>query len=53
LGYLGFKLTDANPQQGGKKGKDKNKDVKGLIQGQLAKISNTMSTLIGKVDDMD
>jgi len=43
----------ANPQQGGKKGKDKSKDLVGLIEERLAEINNTMSALTGRVDGMD
>jgi len=46
-------VIDANRQQAGKKGKDKNKDVMGLVDEKLAEINNTMSTLTGKMDDMD
>ena len=47
-------VTDAgNPQQGGKKGKDKNKDLSVLVDDKLAEINHSMSTLTGKVDDME
>lgn len=46
-------MTDANLQQGGKKGKDKNKDVMGLVEELLAEINNTMSPLMGRVDAID
>ena len=46
-------VTDANPQQGGKKGKDKDDNVMGLVKERLAEVNNTMSALTGKVDDMD
>jgi len=40
-------------EQGGKKGKDKNKDLSVLVDNRLAKINNSMTTLMGRVDDMD
>ena len=46
-------VTDANPQQGGKKGKDKNKDVVALVDEKLAEINSSMSALTERVDDMD
>lgn len=46
-------MIDDNPQQGGKKGKDKNKDVMGLIEEWLVEINATMLALTGWVDDMD
>ena len=46
-------VTDANPQQGGKKGKDKNKEVVALVDERLAEITNSMSTLTERVGDMD
>ena len=46
-------VTDTNPQQGGKKGKDKNNDMMDLVEERLAEINTTMSALIGMVDDMD
>ena len=45
-------VTDTNPQQGGKKGKGKNKDVMGLVEERLAEINNTMSVLASGVEDM-
>ena len=46
-------VTDANPKQCGKKGKDKNKDVMSLVEEWLAEINTTMLALTGRVDDMD
>jgi len=48
-------VTDAaNPQQGGKKGKDKtNKDVMGLVKERLEETNASMSTLTGRVEDME
>jgi len=47
-------MTDAgNPQQGGKNGKDKNKDLAVLKNERLMKINNSMTTLMGMVDDME
>ena len=47
-------VTDAgNPQQGGKKGKDKNKDLSVFVDSKLAKINHSMSDLMGRVDDME
>jgi len=44
-----------NPQQGGKKGNDKNKrkDLVVLTDERLAEINNFMTILTGKVDDME
>ena len=50
---MALSVTDANSQQHGNKGKDKNKVVVGLVEERLAEINNTMSTLTGKADDMD
>jgi len=47
-------VTDTgNPQQGGKKSKDKNKDLSVLVDDKLAEINHSMSNLTGKVDDME
>lgn len=46
-------MTDANPQQGDKKGKDKTKDVMVLMEDRLAKFTSTISTLTDRVDDMN
>ena len=46
-------VTDVNPQQGGKKGKEDNKDVMGLVEEQLVEINTTMSSPMGRVDDME
>ena len=47
-------VTDVNPQQGGKKGKDKaNKDVMGLVEERLGEVNAFMSTLTGRVEDME
>ena len=48
-------VTDAaNPQQGGKKGKDKaNKDVVGLVEERLREVNAFVSTLMGRVEDME
>jgi len=46
-------IDDDNPQQGGKKGRDKNKDVMTFVDERLVEINTTMSALTGKVDDMD
>ena len=39
------------PQQGGKKGNDKNKDVMALVEEKLG--DATMTALTGRVEDMD
>jgi len=47
-------MTDAgNPQQGGKKGKDKNKDLAVLVDDKLAEVNNSIITLTGRVDEME
>ena len=46
-------MIDANSQQGGKKGKDKSKDVMGPIKECLVEINTTMSALMGRVDNID
>jgi len=45
--------STSNPQQGAKKGKDKNKDLSVLVDGRLAEINNYMATLMGRLDNMD
>ena len=51
---MALSVTDAvNPQQGGKKGKDKNKDLLVPIDDKLAEINHSMSDLTGRVDDME
>jgi len=42
-----------NPQWGGKKGKDKNKDLSVLVVDKLTEINHSMSDLMGRVDDME
>jgi len=47
-------VTDVdNPQQGGKKGKDNNKDLLVLVDHKLAEINHSMSNLTGRLDDME
>ena len=46
-------VADANSQQGGKKGKDKNKDFVGHVKERLVEVNNTMSAPTGMVDNMD
>lgn len=47
-------VTNAgSPQQSGKKGKDKNKDVIVLMEDRLAEFNTIMSTLTGRIEDMD
>ena len=43
----------SDPQQSGKKGKDKSKDMVALVEQRLVEIRNTISALIGRIDDMD
>jgi len=40
-------------QQGGKKGKDKNKDLAVLVDDKLAEVNNSIITLTGRVDKME
>ena len=42
----------SNPQQGGKKGNDKNKDLAVLVNDKLAKVNNSIATLTGRVGEM-
>ena len=47
-------MTDVgNPQQGGKKGKDKNKDLAILVDDKLAEVNDFIITLTGRVDEME
>jgi len=47
-------MTDAgNPQQGGKKDKDKNKDLAVLVDDKLAEVNNSIVTLMGRVDEIE
>jgi len=47
-------MTDAgNPQQGGKKGNDKNKDLAVLVDDKLAKVNDSIIILTGRVDEME
>ena len=47
-------MIDAgNPQQGGKKGKDKNKDLAVLVDDKLAEVNDSIITLTGRVDEME
>ena len=46
-------VSDVNSQQGDKKGKDKNKDVMGLVEERLVGINSSMSAWTGRVDDID
>ena len=43
----------ANPQQGGKKGKDKNKDLAVLVDDKFTEVNNSIITLTGRMDEMD
>jgi len=45
-------IFTGNPQ-GVKKGKDENKDLLVLLNERLAKINNSMTTLTGRVNDME
>ena len=46
-------MTNAgNPQQGGKKGKDKNKDLAVLVDDKLTEVNNSIITLTGRMDEM-
>ena len=40
-------------QQGGKKGKDKNKDFAVLVDDKFVKVNNSIITLTGRVDEME
>jgi len=46
-------VSDADNLQGGKKVKDKNKDLAVLVDERLAEINNSVATLSGKLDDME
>jgi len=47
-------VTDTgNPQQAGKKGKDKNKGLSVLVDDKLVEIKHSMSNLTGRVDDIE
>jgi len=51
---MALSVTDANnPQQGGKKSKDKNKDLSVLVDENLVEINHSMSDLTGRVDDVE
>jgi len=43
----------SNPQQGGKKGKDKNKDLPVLVDDKLAEVNDSIITLMGRVNEME
>jgi len=45
--------TFTGNQQGRKNDKEKNKDLSILVNERLAEINNSMTTLMGRVDDMD
>ena len=45
--------TDGSNPQGGKKGKDKNKDLAVLVDDKLAEVNNSIITLTGRVDEME
>jgi len=40
-------------QQGGKKSKDKNKELAVLVDDKVVKINNSIITLTGRVDEME
>jgi len=42
-----------NPQQGSKKGKDKNKDLAILVNDKLAEVNDSIITLTGRVNEME
>ena len=42
-----------NPQQGGKKSKDKNKELAVLVDDRLAEINDSIITPTGRVDEME
>ena len=42
-----------NPQQGGKKSKDKNKELAVLVDDRVAEINASIITLTGRVDEME
>jgi len=46
-------MTVAKPQHGGNKGKDKTKATTVLVEDRLTEFTNTMSTLTGRVKDID
>ena len=47
-------MTNAgNPQQGGKKGKDKNNDLAVLVNDKLMEVNDSLITLTGRVDEME
>ena len=46
-------VTDAGNPKGGKKGKNKNKNLAILVDKTLTVINNFMVTLTGRVDDME
>ena len=46
-------VTDANPQKDGNRGNDKTNDMIVLMEDRLAKFTNTMSALRGRVKDME
>jgi len=50
---MALSVTDTNPQQGGRKGKDKTKYVMVLVEDRLAEFTNTMSALTSRVEDRD
>jgi len=51
---MALSVTDAgNSQQGGKKGKDKNKDWSVLVDDKLAEINHSLSDITGRADDME
>jgi len=43
----------STPQQSAKKGKNKNKDMMVLVEDRLTEFNTTMSSLIGRVGNMD
>jgi len=47
-------INAVNPQQGGKKGKGKaNKDMMGLMEERLDEVNSSMSSLTGRIEDME
>ena len=51
---MALSMIDAgNPQQGGKKGKDKSKELEVLVDDKLVEVNNSIVTLTGRVDEME
>jgi len=46
-------IDASNPQHGGKKGKDRNKDLAVLVDDKLAEVNGSIMTLTGRVNEME